>query len=301
MVLIPIDSQALTLPKVTPDSCKFYLELESQLECQEKSNYLTAYGYKYCERFKTLKESCNNQLKIWVTLTAECLQKSILLKKDFLKPCKVMEGWAYSTHPVCYAKSGFCELDSANRFEVYKTISILDILNLGSVAQALQIKSICKNINYSEMALAFFASLIASVNRFSASEEVKNAAVSIIEMTPNNSSEGIPYFLAASSAMAGQKPTTVASASAIGALNMFTQKKFILKFIPECNKNLKNICAQASEITNFEEFTGIANCQDEPSSYKNEKKLKKQFEQDIISAQKTLMKLYQNKKAIIHE
>lgn len=138
-------TQFENLPKATESDCGFYLKLEDQLKCFNEHPYLTHYGYPYCNRFQTELKGWRGKLSKWVPTTTYCLQHALVSSPEFLNPCKVMMDHAFGTHPTCYMKSGFCDLDYSDKQRILNVVAWSDIMaEFGeSVAQGLRIKSGC--------------------------------------------------------------------------------------------------------------------------------------------------------------
>ncbi len=111
-------------------NCHLYLDLEKEKGCwfkeDDSSNYLVGYGYKYCSTFENKNRQWNGPIKDFVIKTRECL-KSFITKEDKLS-CSKLEYAAFDSHPHCYRKSGFCELNFKDQSRIILTAMELDVL-----------------------------------------------------------------------------------------------------------------------------------------------------------------------------
>ncbi len=132
--------------------CGFYLDLEKRLHCAEKTNYLTSYGYPYCEKFQSnMKHWTSGPLKRWVPKTSHCLQESLNET-----PCDSLAARALQTHSTCYAQGGFCRLGYRDRQRILNVISWMDVTK--AAEQVFKLKSTC-GIGLSSTAVHLFDSM----------------------------------------------------------------------------------------------------------------------------------------------
>lgn len=151
-LILLVSAVSLAGPAPSGGRCGFYLDLEKKLHCAEKTNYLTAYGYPYCEKFQSnLKQWNSKPLKRWVPETTYCLQEALVSK-----PCDTLEAQAIRTHSACYARSGFCKLGYLDRQRIFNVISWADLTS--AAAQAIRLNSAC-GIGASSSAVHFFDSV----------------------------------------------------------------------------------------------------------------------------------------------
>lgn len=130
MVLFGIYSEAkVQFPAPSTNACSFYPDLETELRCDKKvPNYLSGYGFKYCNEFRNQKRSWKINLQTWVEKTTYCLQEK-LTKEDekSLYPCEKIQDVAFDYHPRCYRDSGFCDFEVEDKSRIVKVVSIADI------------------------------------------------------------------------------------------------------------------------------------------------------------------------------
>lgn len=118
----------------TPNGCDFYLRLEMARPCINYTNYLISYGYKYCSLFKEVKNTWEPELQTWITNTALCLQESLATyaatyaDEDDENYCHGLEKAAFASHPECYTRHGFCNLNALQQMSVVYYLTNLDIL-----------------------------------------------------------------------------------------------------------------------------------------------------------------------------
>lgn len=127
LALLPLRAQANEVGP-DPDRCSFYLEAENKLQCGQRGvDYLVNFGYKYCRRFLSERESWNDYLYGWAYYTSLCLQKTIQNEVEHFTSCESLEDHAFASHADCYEMNGFCELSLFERQRVYHTIDALDV------------------------------------------------------------------------------------------------------------------------------------------------------------------------------
>ena len=92
-----------------------------------------------------MKKIWKGKLKRWVPDTTLCLQSELIRDPTLIKPCKMMEDTAFGSHPTCYMKSGFCDLDYFDKQRIFNVVSWADIKSQlsQSMAQSLRVKATC--------------------------------------------------------------------------------------------------------------------------------------------------------------
>ena len=115
------------------ENCSFYLQQEIFRGCLEKKNdssdYLTHYGYYYCKKFENIEnQTKEKKFKIFIKNTRSCLQDFLENKKPSSMTCVSLENHAFSSHPICYNKGGYCKLNKKERLEVLSTLLGINIL-----------------------------------------------------------------------------------------------------------------------------------------------------------------------------
>lgn len=114
-------------------SCRFYLELEAQMECVGRTDgteYLTEFGYKYCRRFHEMKKFWKDEtLARFVERTGFCLQDALAGIPQRLNICSQITDYSFDAHPGCYHRSGFCDLNAFQQLQIVKVIASSDLKN----------------------------------------------------------------------------------------------------------------------------------------------------------------------------
>jgi hypothetical protein len=135
------------LPSPSSSKCGFYVDLEKILNCSyEKIPYLTDYGYKSCLKFQSSKKQWKKGLLTkWVPNTAMCLQQELIKASTLLDSCTAMENAAFGSHPNCYMKNGFCDLNYFDKQKIFNVVAWADIQSRSklSVAQGFIVNATC--------------------------------------------------------------------------------------------------------------------------------------------------------------
>lgn len=98
-------------------SCDFYSCMEEKQHCG-KDAYWMKFGDHYCKKFLDNQESFPAKTQIWLTKVRVCLQ----VRADDLSKqvsCERMQDEALESHVSCYLDTGFCYLNTYERFKVY--------------------------------------------------------------------------------------------------------------------------------------------------------------------------------------
>lgn len=233
-----------SLPKPSDHDCGFYLDLEKKLRCVEKANYLIDYGYPYCSKFQEkLKSWSEKRLVSWVPKTTLCLQEALIENPKRLTPCKLMEDWAFGTHPTCYIQAGFCSLKYSEQQRVFDVVAWSDIMGefSESVAQTLRVKATCE-ISI-PLTVLHFVDFLFGVTRHLDSEARKNAAELALHI-PDDRVAAIRYSNAMYYAMVTGQKYSVAAASA--GKNKLPLKAQYMDF-----QALALACKDSSQYKNF--------------------------------------------------
>jgi hypothetical protein len=110
--------------------------------------YFETYGLKYCRAFLA-NANFSEQGQKWRDATLVCLQEAIVPKLDISPTpkcdCKAMRAFAYASHVACYTQAGksICELPMSDVHQIYKTISIPDMLSGDGRRQMREVAGIC--------------------------------------------------------------------------------------------------------------------------------------------------------------
>ncbi len=150
-----LDLQALAHSN---DSCEFYVKLENERQCQvadEPSDYLIAYGLKYCSRYLTQSEHWHGALKEWALNTLVCLKTQLFEHESEAETCSELESLAFDSHPFCYVDNGFCELATKDKITILRHLSCLDLMlkPSRSLVQAIALIENCTaDINFASLA-----------------------------------------------------------------------------------------------------------------------------------------------------
>lgn len=132
------------------NSCHYYLDKEKETGCwfkeKNSSNYLVKYGYKYCSIFKNRSLKWQDARSQWVKKATLCLQSDLEGFRQ-LSNCKKLESRAFDSHPRCYVKSGFCDLNFNQKISIVWTAIGVDVLlkPTRSFYQAFKLTNNCMN------------------------------------------------------------------------------------------------------------------------------------------------------------
>lgn len=96
--------------------CDFYLEKSAELGCKEE-NYLTEFGYKYCEKFERKAEKLKPETQVILKNIRECLVRTLANEPNLT--CDSVEAIAFESHYDCYVQNNFCDISIGNRFHIY--------------------------------------------------------------------------------------------------------------------------------------------------------------------------------------
>ncbi len=126
-------------------TCDFYL-------CQEQKNpcgldgYNLGFGFKYCSgsRFELMPQMESELGHQWVSDVFQCLQKRSLFISQIqeLNSCEHIRSDAYDSHPDCYVKAGFCQLDISEKLKIFQLIK-KEIFSTGTLKQAQDLLQKC--------------------------------------------------------------------------------------------------------------------------------------------------------------
>ncbi|CAC5423903.1 unnamed protein product [Mytilus coruscus] len=132
--------------KAKSGDCKFYRCFEQQRQCGS-SEYLIAYGYKYCNRLKSLSSSFTTAGKRSIDCVRICLTKALIGKyEESLGPgqkCNQLKTYAFDAHGKCYLDCVSCDVYLSNMSALRKVYSFSDPLTLEAWKQILTIGKKC--------------------------------------------------------------------------------------------------------------------------------------------------------------
>jgi hypothetical protein len=142
------------------DSCNFYLAQEATRQCvhhrDKKSDYLTQYGYYYCNLF-LYGDLPNRSVKLadFLVNVRFCLQN----KLSAFGPggdCQDLDKFAFDSHVSCYVESKFCEVSLLDQLAVARAVAGFNILprSIESAAQFAKIQKACASPGLSVISLA---------------------------------------------------------------------------------------------------------------------------------------------------
>ena len=125
---ISFSAQSVEWPQPNPDNCKFYDELEANLQCKSQDvNYLSDYAPYYCREFRKRSPNWTAPLQSWVKKTDACLQTKLYEhKSNSAFTCETLEKEAFKIHAKCYNQADFCQLKVSDLYQVFKVIKLRD-------------------------------------------------------------------------------------------------------------------------------------------------------------------------------
>lgn len=114
-------------PKPEEFDCNYYLELETHLKCKEKgSEYLVAYAYPHCVKFKEKMPTWSAPLRAFVQGTGLCLMEMLYdNRRSRLPDCQTLEEFAFDSHAMCYKQYGYCDLTNTEKLQISGTVEWL--------------------------------------------------------------------------------------------------------------------------------------------------------------------------------
>jgi len=128
-----------------PDSCNFYTDcLENKFHCGA-TGYPLDFGYKYCEKFASVRNQFSNAGSQWLTATMLCLQKSLVATyENDGSTCADIESTAVGSHANCYLDGGICDLPPSDWALIFLTVGIGALFgSLEAIVQALETAAGC--------------------------------------------------------------------------------------------------------------------------------------------------------------
>merc|ERR1711991_158678 len=141
--------------RVSSSECGFYKCLERKYQCDTKmssyfnrgNRYPMHYGYKYCEKFKTITGKMSEKGLRFIDNTRRCLQQALLSWSD-RNPngdCKALTNTAFDSHPRCYTghSASICYLSPREMATVATVVDASDLFSFHTVKQAGQTAAIC--------------------------------------------------------------------------------------------------------------------------------------------------------------
>tara|TARA_R110000868_G_scaffold64598_5_gene194094 strand:- start:8557 stop:8985 length:429 start_codon:yes stop_codon:yes gene_type:complete len=99
--------------------CDAYTVLEEQYQCGD-SGYPLRFGQKYCQKFIDKRQNFSPEGQMWLAQVRECLitEANSISAID----CRELKKLAFESHGECYERTGFCDLSTGDRRELYKMI-----------------------------------------------------------------------------------------------------------------------------------------------------------------------------------
>jgi hypothetical protein len=130
-------------PTPTPLDCSVYSRLDDVCKCPAETNYLRAFGLKYCERFRR-SAGWTPAGATWRDLTLVCLQNELArFAPDYLKTCdcRRLQAQAFASHSFCYTqhRASFCTLPQADVDKIYGIVDSADLKSATGLQQGLAI------------------------------------------------------------------------------------------------------------------------------------------------------------------
>ena len=112
--------------------CSFYEDcLETRYQCGA-DGYPSAYGEKYCSKFKTAGDKFSQKGQIWMLDTMECLQRVLVpeatgpeeMGEQGRSPCDELRKKAVDSHAACYVQNGVCTLGVKDLVQIVKVVHL---------------------------------------------------------------------------------------------------------------------------------------------------------------------------------
>ncbi|OQW50386.1 MAG: hypothetical protein A4S09_00915 [Proteobacteria bacterium SG_bin7] len=130
--VLSLISQLVFAASPIPGNCNYYLEKEKDTGCfvkeQNPSDYLLNFGYRLCHIYHQKAKTWNDERTAFVEKVGMCLQEE-MEKILFNGNCQDLEEKAYASHPGCYIRSGYCELNVVQKSSIVWTAVAADALS----------------------------------------------------------------------------------------------------------------------------------------------------------------------------
>lgn len=188
-------------PKPNFDDCNFYIEAEKTVQCKNRgSDYLTNYGFFYCNEFKKASKAWSKKAQDWTKDTGLCLQEMLFDNRiKRISPCPQLEEFAFDAHPVCYKQYKICDLTFEDIVSILDVVRGVDYLTRKSATQAINVGLACIQQYISAEESAAQNRFVASTKSFSQGQRV--VAKEFFSLAPKRRADRSAYFREALSLM----------------------------------------------------------------------------------------------------
>ena len=104
--------------KPSSDSCSFYSCAEDEFNCGPQG-YFQKIARRLCQP-KGLSNRADAEVQNFSRLVRKCLQKQVVRLAPYANSCSAMQELALDSHVSCFVAAGFCDLNAAQRMNIFK-------------------------------------------------------------------------------------------------------------------------------------------------------------------------------------